>query len=118
MSWFLGLIAAGVAFTGDSAKRIARVVRHVEGDPFGGGAPGFGGAVPIRQVYLGKTDASHAKGASGTVSIYAGATAGSESDTGVNVTAWNRFADVDSGKWVHVTWRGNGWDLSAAECST
>lgn len=64
---------------------------------------------------LGKTDASHAKGASGTVSIWSG-TPGSEGDTGVNVTAYNRFADLESGKWCWVAWNGIGWYLTAGEC--
>jgi hypothetical protein len=64
---------------------------------------------------LGKTDASHAKGASGTVSIWDGAE-GSEVDTGVNVTAYNRFAAVASGKWVWVHSKRGRIYLTAAEC--
>lgn len=69
-----------------------------------------------RQIILGKTDASHAKGASGTISVYEGATKGSETDTTRNVSAWNRFADLDSGKWVWCVWNGSGYDLIAGEC--
>jgi hypothetical protein len=64
---------------------------------------------------LGKTDASHAKGASGTISIWSGAI-GSEVDTGVNVTAYNRFANVTSGKWVMVLSIQGRLYLVAAEC--
>lgn len=64
---------------------------------------------------LGKTDASHAKNASGTVSVWSG-TPGSESDTGVNVTAYNKFAAVASGKFVWVLNNGDGYYLVAAEC--
>lgn len=65
---------------------------------------------------LGKTDATHNKGASGVVSIYSGDTKGSETDTGRNVTAWNRFANVGSGKWVIVACVDGGYELVAAEC--
>lgn len=64
---------------------------------------------------LGKTDSSHAKGASGTISVYSGAE-GSEVDTGVNVTAYNRFAAVSSGKWVIVLSILGRLYLVAAEC--
>ncbi len=65
---------------------------------------------------LGKTNASHAKSASGTVNLYAG-TLGSETQvTSMTVTAYNRFAAVATGKWVHCSWVNGGWDLSAAEC--
>lgn len=66
---------------------------------------------------LGKTDASHAKGASGTVSVYAG-TLGSETDSTDNVTAWNRFAAISSGKWVRMLWLASSDDIEiiAAEC--
>lgn len=63
----------------------------------------------------GKTDSTHSKGVSGTVSVYAGVT-GSESDTTWDITAYNRFATVASGKWVWCAWAGTGWDLISAEC--
>lgn len=66
-------------------------------------------------IMLGKTDSSHAKSASGTISIWAGVE-GSESDTGVNVTAYNRFAAVGSGKWVLVVSIQGRLYLAAAEC--
>lgn len=66
---------------------------------------------------LGKTDASHAKSASGTVSVWAG-TPGSESDTGTNITAYNKFSAVASGKFVWVLNNGDGYYLVAAECDT
>jgi len=66
---------------------------------------------------LGKTDASHAQGATGTVSVWTG-TKGSETDSTANVTSvYNRFADVATTKWVHVEWVNGGWSLTAAECS-
>lgn len=66
-------------------------------------------------MMIGKTDATHNKAASGTVSVWAGAE-GSEADTGVNVTAYNRFANVGSGKWVLVVSIQGRLYLAAAEC--
>lgn len=66
--------------------------------------------------HLGKTDSSHGKGTSGTVSVYETATPGSETDTTINVTAFNKFADVGSGKWVWIMQRGEHWYITAAEC--
>jgi hypothetical protein len=68
--------------------------------------------------FVGKTDGPHVKGTTGTISIYVG-TLGSESDTTINMTGvYNRFADVDAGKWVRCAWNAdsNGWELVAAEC--
>lgn len=68
------------------------------------------------QRCLGKTDASHAKGASGTVSLYSG-TPGSETDTTENLTGvWNKFAAIGSGKWVWVDWQDGMPYETAAEC--
>jgi len=65
---------------------------------------------------LGKTDAAHNKSASGTVSIYTGTTKGSETDSTNNVTAYNRFANVESGKWVLLIYINGGYEMIAAEC--
>ncbi len=65
---------------------------------------------------LGKTTTSHAKGSTETVDIYSGATKGSESTTGVTVEAYNRFADIATGKWVFVVFIDGGWELFAGEC--
>lgn len=70
--------------------------------------------IPLR--LLGKTDAAINKAASGTVSIYGGSTSGSETDTTENVTAYNRFGNVGSGKWVYVFPGENAWELEEAEC--
>ena len=70
---------------------------------------GFGGRLLV------KTDAAHAKSASGTCSIYTG-TPGSETDTGENITAFNKFADLASGKWAWAANNGHGWYLTAGEC--
>lgn len=64
---------------------------------------------------LGKTDAAINKGAAGAVSVYSG-TPLSEADTGVNVIAYNKFANIGSGKWVIVHWVNAAWYITAAEC--
>ena len=66
-------------------------------------------------IMLGKTDASHAKGASGVVSIWSGVE-GSEADTGVNVTAYNRFANLATTKWCIVASIQARLYIIAGEC--
>jgi hypothetical protein len=69
------------------------------------------------QLLLGKTSASHSKGASGTINVYRGATAGSESFTsGDTVLAWNHFADLASGKWVICARLQRNWRIIVGEC--
>lgn len=70
---------------------------------------------PIDELLV-KTSASHAKGASQSCDVYAGATKGSESDTTINVTCYNRFADLDSGSWGLAKWVNGGLELFAGEC--
>ena len=53
-----------------------------------------------RNVRIGKTDAAIDQDSSGTVSIYAGTSKGSETDTGNNVEAYSRFGDIDDDVWV------------------
>lgn len=63
-------------------------------------------------IIIGKTDASHAKSATGTISVYSD----TSTDTGVNITATNLFADLESGKWVSVALINGVWYLIAGEC--
>lgn len=88
--------------------------------------PGFtivGGAIHERILavqgevnhLVGKTSAAHNKNASGTVRVWVGA-AGSEVDSGVDVGAWNLFANVASSKWVSLRWVDGNWYLVSAEC--
>jgi hypothetical protein len=70
-------------------------------------------------AFLGKTDAALAKGATGSISIFSGATIGAETDTDFNmIGVYNRFSDVESGKWVRCGWNDDSarWELVAAEC--
>ena len=66
---------------------------------------------------LGKSNAAINKGtgAANNVSIWAG-TLGSESDTTIDVTAWNKFGNIATGKWVWVNHERNGWYITSAEC--
>ena len=64
---------------------------------------------------LGKTDAAHNKGAIGTVSVWTGAFP-NETDSTVNVSAVNRFANLGSGKWCIVEYVNSDWYLVAGEC--
>lgn len=68
-------------------------------------------------IVLAKTDLSHAKSANGTCSVYSG-TPGSETDTTENITAYNKYAALGSGKWVDAGWdpQSNYWYLLAGEC--
>lgn len=73
-------------------------------------------AEPIVQL-IGKPDAQVDIDDDGDVSVYAGATQGSESDTGWNVTAWNRYRDpIDANEWCGLYWYGNGWEFGQARC--
>lgn len=64
--------------------------------------------------FIGKTDASHALDATGTISIYDG----NEVDTSDNMTGVdNLFGAVASGKFVDVSWRGGRWFLTSARCT-
>lgn len=63
--------------------------------------------------FIGKTDSTHNKNSTGTVSIYDGNLA----DTTDNMASVeNKFANVGSGKWVQVRWNAGKWHLVAAEC--
>lgn len=73
-------------------------------------------AIKLGVELLGKTDAAHNKGATGTISIYSGGTAGSETDTGVNISAYCRFGNIGTGKWVYVFPGENTWEVRNAEC--
>ncbi len=63
-------------------------------------------------VILVKTDASHAKSATGTCSIYFD----TSTDSGDSITATNLYADLASGSWAHAAKWGGVWYLIAGEC--
>lgn len=61
------------------------------------------------------TDAAINKGASGTVSIYAG-TPGSETDTTINVSAYNGFGNIGANKRVLIVPVDQYWHMASADC--
>lgn len=107
----------GTAFDGDTARRVLRATRSFEG-----GVPPIGGARVTSagddaDAVLCKTTAAWAKGTSATLQIWAGAP-GSETNTGVTLTAFNRYAAIASGKWCTVMLHRHGYYyVIAAECS-
>lgn len=109
-------VTQAVSFTLEGAKRIATAVRSEERRNQNT-LRGLPNRINRHTVYLGKTDAAIAKGASGTISIYSGTTKGSETDTNLDITSvYNRFSAVAINRWVHVSWVDNGFELSAGEC--
>ena len=107
-----------VTFGDEARQRIRAAVRSIEGggpvQPLNGG--GVRGVFGEFDVILGKADAAISKSASGTVSVYTGTTAGSETDTTNNITAYARWGDVASGKWVLCIWLLGHWEIIQAEC--
>ena len=88
-------------------------------DIFGGTAGSGSTSRVVAKQYvvnhiLGKTASAHAKGASGTINLYAGVL-GSETSISMTVTAWNRYVALGSGKWAECSWV-NGWSVTAGEC--
>jgi hypothetical protein len=71
-----------------------------------------------KPIVIGKTDAAHVKGETGTISVYKGSSSGGYdlTDTGENITAYNRFGSIASGKFVAVRRMIHGWEIIAAEC--
>ena len=66
--------------------------------------------------WVAKTTTTHDKGQSEDVDFYSGSTKGSETATGVTVSAYNRFADLATGKWCFVEFIDGGWGLYSGEC--
>lgn len=108
---------AGYTFSGDAVTRIRQTVRTVEGMPSVPQASRVN-STPLQWDYaqIGKTDAAHVKGENGTISIYSGTAADSLTDTGENVTAYNRFGNIASDKFVFVWTMPWGYEITAAEC--
>jgi cobalamin biosynthesis protein CobT len=65
---------------------------------------------------LGKTSAAWVKGTAQNITLWAGAL-GSEQQTSDVVRAWNKFADVPSGRWVMLARANDYWYVIAAECN-
>ena len=106
-----------IVFGEQAAKQIAKAVRIVLGQDRNSLKRGqkFRPVDRSGRLHLAKTDASHAKGVSGSVTFYRG-TPGSETTTGISVTAFNKFADLASGAWVWVDYQDGNAYLISAEC--
>jgi hypothetical protein len=65
---------------------------------------------------LGKTSAAWVKDTAQNITLWAG-TLGSEQETSDVVRAWNKFADVPSGRWVMLARASDHWYVIAAECN-
>jgi hypothetical protein len=111
-------MAVAKGFTESSVKRIAAAVRTVEAtaqpNKRGSTRPG----IPTNNLpRLGKANADIAidTGAANNVSLWSG-TPGSESDTTIDFTAWNKFGAIDSGAWVWCEHNGYGWYITQAVC--
>lgn len=111
-------MAKKTSFTRQSAERIATTVRKVEGSqsPPVRNRGGMGGDT-FGRVIIGKTNGAISKGGGTTnnVSVWDGAQ-GSETDTGDDITAFDYFADIGSGKWVAVVETVRGFIIISAEC--
>jgi len=108
---------AGATFNANAVERIRQTVRTVEGMQSVPQAQ-RANTTPMQFDYalIGKTDAGHTKGTNGTISIYSGTSATGLTDTGDNITAYNRFGNISAGKWVFVWTMPWGFEVTAAEC--
>lgn len=114
-------MADRVTFVPSAAERIAAAVRGFEAGERNGTPLTFKRPLllPADAVFmkLGKTTAAWSKGTTATIDVYAGGTAGSETQTETLTGAVNKFADVSSSKWVMIGLGPlNAWYLISAEC--
>jgi hypothetical protein len=105
---------------GASRETWARIARSVRGSENGSrdnniGAPHLGS--DDADAVLCKTTAAWSKGSTATLQVWAGAP-GSETNTGVTLSAFNRYAAIASGKWCTVMLHRHGYYyVVAAECA-
>ena len=98
-------------------KDVVRIVL-AESPPGGVAPPSRGSIGDNRPVLLGKTTAAHGNGDSQDVAIYSGDTLGSETDTGLLLDTYNRFADLEDDVWVHIRGVSRGWEILSTQSST
>jgi hypothetical protein len=110
----------GVVLGPNAVNQIRELIRefYAQVDP----SSQLGSVQPIesrKPIVIGKTDAAHNKGATGTISVYKGSSSGGYTltDTGENITAYNRFGNIASGRWVAVRRMIHGWEIISAECT-
>ena len=105
-----------VQFKLADAQRIADVVSLVEGSRRGRTGSSLSRNVFASSHYLSKTTAAWTKGTKATLTLYVGDGGSEAASSGDTVEAWNKFANVATGKWVMLA-RANGtFYLVAAEC--
>lgn len=109
-----------VMLTGNAARRINRVVQSVErGDRDTRGQIFPKSVGDDNSVRLCKTSSSWTKGTTATLNVWESGTPPNETQSsGVTIAnCVNKFATVQSGKFVMIAQAGNGrWYLIAAEC--
>lgn len=129
---FIGLTVCqiDVVDSGDDfADVIASDSSKLQSGPFGGASimykeSGTGTkwalvciGTPGVPLLLGKTNAAHNVGASGTINVYRGTTAGSETHvSSKTITAWNHFGNLSSGKYVACAYWQRNWRVIAGQC--
>ena len=97
--------------------RIFGAVRAIENGGRGGSAGMPTSAGDDSDAVLCKTTSAWAKGSTATLQIWAGQP-GSETNTGVTLTAYNRYAAIATGKWCTVMLHRHGYYyVIAAECA-
>ncbi len=106
-----------VTATRETWHRIFRAIRGVESldrDAIVGGPSYRSG--DDADVVLCKTTAAWAKGTTATLQIWTGKP-GTETNSGVTISAYNRYGAVATGKWCSVALHRHGWYyLIASEC--
>jgi hypothetical protein len=109
--------AKGTVFEQSTARRIVRAVQTIENGGASAGPPRVTSAGDDSDAVLCRTTAAWAKGSTATLQIWAGAP-GSEADTGVTLSAYNRYAAIATGKFCTVMLHRHGYYyVIAAECS-
>jgi len=105
-------------FSDDAARRIVSATLKVEGMPLDHGAieSRYRGGDDADGLKLSKTTAAWAKGTAATLAEYVGAPGSETAVAGSSIVAFNKFADIPSGKWVMLGQSGVGWYVIAAEC--
>lgn len=100
-------------------EQIRQIFRELYGQVTPAFMLGVSEAAETRKpMIIGKTDAAHNKGATGTISVYKGSPGSYVlTDTTKNITAYNRFGNIASGRWVAVQRFVHGWEIVSAECT-
>jgi hypothetical protein len=107
----------GSVFEPGTARRIVAATKIVEDGGKSQGPPRVRSSGDDSDGVLCKTTAAWTKGTTATLQIWAGSP-GSEADTGVTLSAYNRYANIASGKFCTAMLHRHGYYyVIAAECS-